>query len=233
MKNKLLRRIFKLRFEDQKKIIGLILFEIKSWIGRSFFKHRSRIIVNKEPALLDLGAGENFREGWIHANFFRYNLSLSAIKSSKKKKAEIELDLRYPINCKDNIIDGIYCGHTLEHFYPIEVQFLLIEIYRILKPFCWLRINVPDTKKYVDYYSGKKVAKEFSSFNSGCDALMNISQNWGHHSLWDKNSLSATLASVGFINISEVEFGLEGTDKRLIKEEEVRRWETLVVEAQK
>lgn len=37
----------------------------------------------------------------------------------------------------------------------------------------------------------------------------------------------------GFVNVRKVEFGKEGSDKRLIKEEDVRRSETLVIEAQK
>jgi hypothetical protein len=38
---------------------------------------------------------------------------------------------------------------------------------------------------------------------------------------------------LGFVNVRKVEFGIEGTDKRLIKEKEVRKHETLVMEAQK
>ena len=41
------------------------------------------------------------------------------------------------------------------------------------------------------------------------------------------------LKRAGFSNIKKVEFGIEGTDNRIIKEEDVRKWETIVVEAQK
>ncbi len=110
---------------------------------------------------------------------------------------------------------------------------MLCEIYRILKPNCWLRINCPDLEKYVNYYIGKESNPEFNMFKTGCEAISTITQNYWHHSAWDEKLIIEALKSVGFTNIKKVKFGEEGTDKRLIKEEEVRKWETIVVEAQK
>jgi len=70
-------------------------------------------------------------------------------------------------------------------------------------------------------------------YNSGCEAIHSITQKWGHRSCWDSEFLGKTLLGIGFINIKKVKFGIEGTDERLIKEEKVREWETLVMEAQK
>jgi predicted SAM-dependent methyltransferase len=106
----------------------------------------------------------------------------------------------------------------------------LREIFRVLKPQCWLRINAPDLKRAVDYYIGKISIPEY---RFKAEAIANLTQNWGHHSVWDEELLTKALEITGFTNIRKVEFGKEGTDKRLIKEEEVRRCETLVLEAQK
>ncbi len=44
------------------------------------------------------------------------------------------MDLRYPFNCPDNPVDGIYSGHTIEHLWPaifcvnIFIAFLVIFI---------------------------------------------------------------------------------------------------------
>jgi predicted SAM-dependent methyltransferase len=210
------------RFKSQ------LRFEIVSLIGRYFLKRKSKIILSCAPLLLDLGAGPNYTEGWTHVDF--YSLRLRFWKKSLGRKPEIETDLRYPLNCLDNIADGVYSGHTLEHLYPNQAYQLLIEIFRVLKPKCWLRINVPDLKRAVDFYNGKISIPEFKY---KAQAISNLTQNWGHHSVWDEELLSRVLEIAGFINIRRVEFGKEGTDKRLIKEEEVRRIETLVLEAQK
>jgi len=142
----------------------------------------------------------------------------------------VETDFRYPLNCPDNIADGVYSGHTLEHLYPNHAYQLLSEIYRILKPSCYLRINVPDLGKAVDYYNGKN---QLFNYKFKAEAISNFTQNWGHHSAWDAELLSEALELQGFINIRQVEFGVEGTDTRLIKEEEVRKKQSLVIEAQK
>ena len=74
------------------------------------------------------------------------------------------------MNCPNNIVDGVYSGHTLEHLYPNHAYRLLVEIYRVLKSNCWLRINVPDLKRAIDIYNGKakidKVLKDYFKINS-------------------------------------------------------------------
>jgi predicted SAM-dependent methyltransferase len=211
----------------------IIKFEFISWFGRKFRKNRSKIILKQKPLLLDLGCGSNFTEGWVHVDFFKS----PQIKFRKNKILSryslIEADFRYPIRCDENSVDGIYSGHTIEHLYPGEAYQFLCEIFRILRPGCWLRINFPDLEKYINYYNGKESASEFLVFNTGCEAISNITQNYGHHSVWDEKLITDALNNIGFINIKRVKFGKEGTDKRLIKEEEIRKWETLVVEAQK
>lgn len=216
-------------------LINILIFELRSWYGRHIQKRNTKITANRfnEPRLLDLGVGANYSDGWINADFFR-SLHLRFWKKRANVKAnELELDLRFPIPCEDNIIDGVYSGHTLEHFTPLDALNILSEIFRILKPGCWLRINVPDLKKCVDYYNGNKPNYGFDLFNSGCECIHGLTQDSGHLSVWDNELLGKLLSDVGFVNVKVVKFGKEGIDKRLIKEENIREWVTLVMEAQK
>ena len=223
--NKIYPDIIEPQFMDQ------LRFEITSWIGRSFMRKKSRITpAANSPLLLDLGAGVNFTEGWTHVDFYRIRLKFWKVYSDKSPKAEVQTDLRYPLNCASNIVDGVYSGHTLEHLYSKHAYQLLSEIFRILKPKCWLRINVPDLKCAVDYYNGKI---SMPQYKYKAESIAHLTQSDGHHSVWDEELLSKALESSGFINIKQVEFGKEGTDKRLIKEKEVRKAGTLVLEAQK
>jgi len=212
----------------------LIIFELISWYGRHFRKNRSKIDkLKKYPVLLDLGFGTNYTDGWIHIDFFSMPKFMFWKKNNSNQNPDIETDLRYPLNCKDSSVDGVYSGHTLEHLWPNEAYRLLNEIYRVLKPGCWLRINFPDLKLYIDFYNGKEVSSEFKSFHCGAEAISIITQNYGHHSAWDEELIIKALNNIGFVNSKKVEFGKEGTDIRLIKEENARKWETLVIEAQK
>jgi predicted SAM-dependent methyltransferase len=205
-------------------------FEIMSWIGRKFYKKASRFVPTKTPFLVDLGVGENYTDGWTHVDCHRSRIKRILKSETKKRKPEIETDLRYPLDCPSNSCDGVYTGHTLEHLFPNHAYNLLSEIFRILKPGCWLRINVPDLKRAIDFYNG---TINIPYYTYKAEAVSNLTQNWGHHSAWDAELLSKALEMQGFINISEVEFGKTGTDSRLIKEEEGRREGTVVLEAQK
>jgi len=213
---------------EEPKFRSLMIFEIISWVGRHFKKRKSEIIPIISPLLLDIGAGANYKDGWTHIEFYSFRLRFW--KKCPQHRPEIETDLRYPLKCPSNVIDGVYSGHTLEHLYPAHAYQLLREIFRVLKPKCWLRINVPDLKRIVDFYNGKI---SIPKYKFRAEAISDLTQNGGHHSVWDEELLVYASEITGFINIRKVEFGKEGTDKRLIKEEEFRRIETLVLEAQK
>jgi predicted SAM-dependent methyltransferase len=216
---------------SEPKLLGILIFEANSLIGRKFFKKSSRIFQKgNEPLLVDLGVGLNFTDGWTHVGFYRNRIRKFWKSQPKRRRPEVETDLRYPLFCKSDIVDGIYSGHTLEHLYPNHAYKMLKEIFRVLKPGAWLRINVPDLKRAVDFYNGKI---EIPNYKYRAEAIGNLTQNWGHHSVWDEELLSKALELHGFVKIKKVEFGVEGTDKRLIKEEEVRKHETLVIEGQK
>jgi len=216
---------------SEPKFNSNVYFELKSFIGRNFLKKRSRIntTITTEPILLDIGVGNHFTDGWIHVDFFSFHFKFWK-KKSKTRKPEIETDLRYPLSCSSNSIDGIYSGHTNEHLYPNHAFQLLDEMYRILKPQAWLRINVPDLGRMVDFYNGKISLPEFTYKAEG---IGNLTQNWGHHSLWDDELLTSALKNAGFTNVKKVKYGIEGSDTRLIKEQDVRKDESICFEAQK
>jgi predicted SAM-dependent methyltransferase len=215
---------------------NILLFEINSFIGRHFFYNStSRFPVEKSPLLVDIGVGANYTDGWVHVDFYRPRVCkpryiVESWWPRHRRMSEVETDLRYPLHCPDNVVDGVYSGHTLEHLWPNHAWQLLGEIFRILKPGCWLRIAVPDLRHAIDYYNR---INENPAYKFRAEAIGDLTQNFGHHSVWDAELLTGALAMQGFDNIKEVEFGKTGTDTRLIKEEQVRESETLVMEALK
>lgn len=212
----------------QFNLIQSIKFEFISLYGRLILRPKPKLKVNGLN-LLHLGCGTNICEDWVNADFFR-----NIIKFWKPSVIKVNwmLDLRYPLNCDDNVWDGVFSEHTLEHLYPNNALQLLYELYRTMKPGAWLRLTVPDLRKYVKYYCGEKVHEQFNTWQTGCEAIRTLTQDHFHWSVWDSELLNKYLEEVGFINIKEVEF-MQGTDKLLLKEKPERAWETLYMEAQK
>ncbi len=208
----------------QMSLKKLIKFELMSVVGRLFLS-RKPLVIASEYKLLNLGCGDSPFNGWINADFFN-------VRFWKFFKSLWMLDMRYPLRCESNYWDGIFTEHTVEHLYPTESRYLFKELYRTLKKGCWLRISVPDLRKYIDYYLGRPVDKKFERWPGGAEALRSLTQNWGHHSVWDERLLALFLRQAGFINVKKVGFR-EGTDKRLLVDKEERKWESLYMEAQK
>jgi predicted SAM-dependent methyltransferase len=217
-------------YSEYNNLKTIIKFELTSLLGRTFKKNKSKIKSDGRSILLDIGAGNNFTEGWLHADFYSFRLKFWK-KYEKVRLPEIELDLRYPLQCNGNSIDGVYSSHTLEHLDPDDAIRLLNEIFRILKPNCFLRIIVPDIEKAVNFYTHKD--NDLQGYETGCEAISDFTQNWGHKSAWDEVFLTKILGLIGFQNIKKVEYGTGGNDKRLIKETPDRKTDSLVIEAQK
>ncbi len=224
----------KILFDDTYKqtLFSVFKFETISLLGRLFYSRMPK--VSNKPGdknYLNIGCGYNMYEKWVNADFFHFPLKFW--KKSHRIVPDWMLDFRYKLKCNDNIFDGVYTEHTLEHLTPREVFALLKETFRIMKPGAQLRIIVPDIKKYVSFYQGEVVDEQFSkTFDSGIEGLRNVTQNYLHCSVWDIHLMTELLESIGFENIREVQFG-EGSNKDIIKDSIDRKWESLYVECQK
>ena len=209
---------------------GLFIFETKSLIGRIFFNRKPRLYDGKN--YLNLGCGPSYTQGYIHADFF------NRFKFWKKNipKLEWQLDLRYPLNCKDEVFDGIFTEHTLEHLYPSHVKALLKELHRTLKTNSIIRITVPDIEKYIMFYNriydGYDVEDFKKKYKTGCSAIRGVTQNFLHFSTWDFEELKIYLKEAGFKNVKKMSFGVT-QDSNLKLDRKSRSYESLYIEAMK
>lgn len=212
-------------------ITGILKFELDSLIGRLFFNKKPPII-NNEAKYLHLGSGRNVFENWVNADFYINYARLKFWKAFfiQNPKPNWRLDLRYPLNCKDNYWDGVFTEHTIEHLYPNDVFKLLLELNRTMKKGALLRIAVPDIEKYINFYIKKDDEIFLKEYKYGCEAIRNITQNYGHISVWDFEYLKFFLEKAGFKNIEKKEYR-EGNNQDLLRDLKVREWETLYVEA--
>jgi hypothetical protein len=208
----------------QADVRNAVKFELKSAIGRFLFSKRPPKL-EKGPQLLNLGCGVSFYPEFVNADFFKLMTRFPGPNFWA-------LDLRYPLKCPDNYWDGIFTEHTLEHLHPASTLALLKELYRTLRPGCWIRIVVPDVSKYVDYYCGKTSHEKFSVWQPRGAALRSVAQNFQHMALWDAELMKDCLTRSGFSEICLRSFR-DGADKRLLKDQSEREFESLYMETRK
>lgn len=139
---------------------------------------------------LHLGCGKRYIPGYVHIDAVDY--------PHVDHVATIDNLSFIP----DNSVQVIYNCHVLEHFKRKEVERVLREWFRILKPEGVLRISVPDFAKLSELYQryGKLDMVIGALFGRG-DYLYNI-----HYNVFDFNSLSEALKKVGFNNVQRYDW---------------------------
>lgn len=204
-------------------------FELNSLIGRVLFKTPE--IDRTKTNYLHLGCSNNRFDGWINADFYPEILPNFLKLSKFRGLPEWCFDFRRPMECGSEVFDGIFTEHTLEHLSPPEVAAIMNELYRTMKRGAWLRVIVPDLEKYVDFYNGRE-SSIGEKFKTATSAIQSLTQNHGHRSVWDFTEMKSLLLKSGFEEVKKVAFR-EGNDKTLLRDLEVRRWESLYIEARK
>lgn len=95
----------------------------------------------------------------------------------------------------DSTVDLVYMCHILEHIKRKDLKNVLLEMKRILKNGCILRLSVPDFDKLIEVYidSGCDMNTISQQLMGGQDHQYNI-----HYSVFNHKSLSELLEIVGF-----------------------------------
>lgn len=134
---------------------------------------------------LHLGCGKRYIPGFIHVDI-RKLPHVDYVTSADK------LDM-----FADNSVDLIYNCHVLEHFRRYQIEDVLREWYRVLKPGGILRLAVPDFEKLVEVYQKTKDLKLIMGPLFG---RQDYPENT-HYIVFDYAYLTELLTRVGFKNI--------------------------------
>ena len=88
------------------------------------------------PILLDLGAGDKREPGWIHVDQVTRKEGVAA--------PEVVADISKPLPFPDNYADEIRSIHVVEHMYRWEIESILTDWVRVLKPGGTMALECPD-----------------------------------------------------------------------------------------
>ncbi len=152
---------------------------------------------------LHLGCGPKYIPGFtnIDANLFN--------------KLDLWLDVRNGLPFPSNSADSIYSTHMLEHFYADELQTLLHECFRVLKPGAGIRLIVPNLGSAISAYSNRQIGWFEDKFPRHFDSLGGRFSNFvfcdgQHRTAFDFTYMDEMLRQSGF---REVEESAEGKSR--------------------
>jgi len=148
---------------------------------------------------LDIGSGERPRKDghWYHLDI-----------DPKFDDIEFLHDCSKTLPFGDNTIDEIYCSNNLEHIFHKDVLAVLKDWYNKLKPNGKIEIRVPDFKFACQRYMDKSWGLKFDNSDLNLMHLIMGGDNKGemhlHKCLFDYETLSKLLYSIGFQNIQNI-----------------------------
>lgn len=153
-------------------------------------------------------------------------------------------DALAPLPVAAGSFEYAYAEHFIEHVHPGEARRWLAEVRRVVRPGGLVRITTPDLRKYVEGYldpAGAFFAEHRAAMAAmGCPEmparpawmLNQIFQLWGHRWIYDLDELTHLLEGAGLRGVTRCAFR-QGRDHRASGlDSEVRRDETLYVEAE-
>lgn len=148
---------------------------------------------------LEIGSGPVKRPQWVTLDMC--------------KGADIFWDLRLPLPFSDDRFSFIYSSHVIEHFQYRQLDRLLREMHRILRPGGIMSICVPDARIYIDLYNTKADPQVFLEYKPAViskhsmDVLNYMFYMDGQHKMmFDPENLIYHLGMRGFVDCVERNF---------------------------
>jgi len=178
-----------------------LAFELRVAIGRL---RQRPFRPGPDQKYLNLGSGNDHFPGFVGVDLFGSG-------------AELELDLRRPLPIDDGVISGIFSEHAFEHLSYATAAHVLSESYRVLAAGGSIRIVVPDVSIFIDRYT-RGDGEWFSEWEkqvlvprgrrlpTKMAAISFVTQEYGHTSCWDFETMKHYLEEAGFVDVQKVGF---------------------------
>ncbi len=191
---------------------------------------------------LQLGTGSNIYEGWLNTDVCDF----------KRKNEVVYLDASKPFPLPDAAFDRVFTEHMIEHLTYSDGLHCLRECRRVLRPGGRIRVATPSLDRLISLYEREPtdlqrryVRWSVDTFIEGADAylpgfvLNNFFRDWGHRFIYDSQTLTHALESVGFVEVEEWPVGQSGDphlanlERHMLSAAEFNEFETMVFEARR
>ena len=192
---------------------------------------------------MQIGAGPNRLQGWLNTDYYVCD-----------RQPLVPLNATRPFPIPDAVFDYVFSEHLIEHLSYESGLSMLRECHRVLKPGGMVRVATPALETLLAIYSPDRTpiqdryvrwaSDQFvlqATENPACFVINNAFHNWGHQFLYDQPTLKRLLERAGFEAIVPQLPGESDDDNlrgiewhgRDIGDEEINRFETLVLEARR
>lgn len=209
--------------QEFKQAYALVVqYFVRRAAKRANDRYIKQLLASRKPIYLELGAGSRKGEnGWVTSDICR--------------GADLRIDLLEPFPFPDNSIDKIYSSHVFEHFHTHQLEFILSECRRVLKPGGVISVCVPNAEIHLNAYNNPDAFdpdrfcryKPGYRFYSKIDYINYIAYMGGHHfHMFDQENLIQLLKVNGFRKVSS-----RGFDPEL--DLQARDYESIYVQGKK
>ncbi|HXR17848.1 MAG TPA: methyltransferase domain-containing protein [Terriglobales bacterium] len=152
--------------------------------------------VAARPLHVHLGCGPKYLPGFVN------------VDANPLQKIDMWLDVRCGLPFANQSVDSIYSTHMIEHLYPDELEDLLRECARVLKPRAGLRLIVPSLRSAVLAYQENRHDWFCDSFPRHFDSVGGRFSNFvfcdgQHRTAFDFGYLQEVLAKSGLREVRE------------------------------
>ncbi len=149
-----------------------------------------------EERHLHIGCGGKYLPGFVN------------IDANPRLRLDMWLDVRNGLPFRDNSVDSIYSTHMMEHFYPDELQHVLRECHRVLRPEGGMRIIVPSLASASKAYAQGRLEWFPAQFPRSFDSLGGRFANFifcdgQHRTAFDFDHIAELLCRAGFAAVEE------------------------------
>jgi predicted SAM-dependent methyltransferase len=161
----------------------------------------AQYLEHAQPPRLQLGSGGNIIEGWLNTD---------GQCDGWFDPRTVKLDAGQPFDIDSCTFDYVFTEHMIEHLDYAAGQRCLQESFRVLRPGGRIRVGCPDFAVLVEMYTNPtELMKEYMTqhrpdWAPRAEAIFTINnfvRAWGHQFIYDQPTLTASLASAGFVNI--------------------------------
>lgn len=111
------------------------------------YKRRYRLLGGKKILDVGFGSGVFLESAPENTKVFGIDINKTAVEAMKEKGFNVEINAANEIHLENESLDGVHCAHVIEHLTIDEVDDMLKEFYRILKPKGRILIATPHEKK--------------------------------------------------------------------------------------